>query len=289
MLKMLPRTVILNMTVDEQNKLVKDCVALQKRISDATEAHKLSIPMAGKVVYGIQKRLEYEKSSTNPDGSAKKPTQGLNTSLNSYWESITRSNGKPGVKLNPHWLSCAVTIGTYVDSELITEKDYDDNPASHLELAASISTAVGHELENEHVLAAAEELRHQTKDTTANLKAILAKVKEPTEMTAEKAQDLVKRIISHGHLNLLIAAVGAEIAHLTDPEAARNAFYGMLAASAMFAANVDEKGARRFSDEVLNAWSASYDAANQQPEETDTDDTGTPETEPEAEPAGATS
>src|SRR5262249_2202873 len=153
-------------------------------------------------------------------------------------------------------------FGTYVGSELITEADYDKNPAANLELAASISTAVGGEVTHAAVMAAGEELRDRSKNSAKNLREILASVKEPKTLTAEKAQELIPKVIAAGHLNLVISSVGAEIAHLEDSERARSAFFGMITAHDMFAANVDEKGKRRFSDKVLTAWAKAYDEAN---------------------------
>jgi hypothetical protein len=128
------------MTVEEQDKLAKEVCQLVKTAVDATNAHKSSMPMAGKVVCVFEERLNELKSDRNPDGTTKKRQIASNTSLSSYWESNT------GTKLNNHWLSCAVAFGTYVRSELITEADYDKNTAQCLELAASIATAVGGEI-----------------------------------------------------------------------------------------------------------------------------------------------
>ncbi len=271
MIKLLPISAILALSVDEQDKLAMEVGRVETKAKDASEAHKLSFPMAGKVVYAVQKRLEQLKSSVDENGKPKKPQISLATSLATYWESITKANGKNGVKLNNHWLSCAVTFGTYVGSELITESDYDKNPAANLELASSIATAVGGDVTHAAVDAAAQELRDRSKTAAKTLREILESVKEPKAMTAEKAQELIAKVIASNFLTLVIAAVGAEIAHLEDPETARAAFFGMITANDMFAANMVTKaiGAdgkpvleRRFSDKVLNAWSKAYETAN---------------------------
>ena len=262
MIQLLPITAILALSVDEQDNLAREVGRVQRKANDATEAHKLSFPMAGKVVYAVQKRLEQLKSSSNPDGTPKKPQISLATSLATYWEQITKVNGKEGIKLNNHWLSCAVCFGTYVGSELVTEADYDKNPGANLELAASISTQVGGDVTHQAVMDAAEELRDRSKNAAKNLREILASIKEPKELKAEKATEMLKAIFAAGHLTLVISSVGAEIAHIQDSETARDAFFGMWTAQDMFVANVDETGARRFSDAVLNAWSDAYDKAN---------------------------
>ena len=272
MVKLLPMASILALSVDEQDKLAMDVCQVARTSNSATEAHKTSFPAAGKIVYAVQKRLEELKSTTGPDGKPKKSQINLATTLAGYWESITKVSGqKSAIKLNNHWLSCAVAFGTYVDSELVSEKDYDNNPGANLELAASISTAVGHDLTDGAVTAAAEELRDRTKNSAKRLREILDSVKEPKAMTAEKAQELIAKIIASGFLTSMIAAAGAEIAHMEDTEAARNAFFGMSTATEMFAANMMTKEvgadgkpvmARRFPDETLQAWSATYAKAN---------------------------
>ncbi len=280
-------TLVLGMSVDEQDKLARECGKVEKKASDAVEAHKQSFPMAGKVVYAVQKRLEYLKASVDESGKPKKPAIALNMSLAQYWETITRVNGKPGIKLNNHWLSCAVTFGTYVGSELITEADYDKNTAQCLELAASISTAVGGDTTHDAVNQTAEELRDRSKDSAKKLREILASVKEVKEMTAEKAAQLLKSIISAGHLVTVISEAGAEIAHLEDKEMARNAFFAMITASDMFHANVDKEGNRRFDDEILNAWSNAFAKSSAPAGGTDEESAGTEEKSPAEKAAAA--
>lgn len=287
MIKLLPISAILAMSVDMQDKLAREVGGMLKKAVDATEAHKMSFPMAGKVVYAVQKRLEELKSSVNPDGTPKKPQINLAISLATYWESITRVNGKEGIKLNNHWLSCAVTFGSYVGSELITEADYDKNTAQCLELAASISTAVGGDVTHGAVMAAAEELRDRSKNAAKNLRELLDSVKEPKAMTSEKAVEAVRKVIAAGFLPLVIAEVGGAIAHVEDTETARSAFMGMITANDMFAANVNEAGQRRFSDKVLNAWAAAYEKANTKPEAPESAPAETPEQETADEAAAA--
>ena len=98
---------MLALSVDEQDRMAIELGKVETNAKDATEAHKLSFPAAGKVVFTIQKRLELLKSSVDEKGQPKKPQISLATSLATYWESITKANGKSSVKLNNHWLSCA--------------------------------------------------------------------------------------------------------------------------------------------------------------------------------------
>jgi hypothetical protein len=256
------------MSVDEQDKLAKEAVGMETEANDASKAHKVGFPAVGKVVCVLQERLDELKSDRHPDGSPKKRQIASNTTLQTYWESVTKTKGKGG-KLNPHWYSCAVAFGTYVRSELITEKDYDDNTAQCLELAASISNAVGCDITHDAIEQAAEELRVRSKNSKRNLEEILATVKEPKAMTVEQAQKALAKILANGFLNLVIAGVGAEIAHVKDTEEARSAFFGIQTANDMFLANTVETTGddkikvvtRRFSDETLTAWFDAYDTA----------------------------
>jgi hypothetical protein len=88
-----------------------------------------------------------------------------------------------------------------------------------------------------------------------------------------------------GHFAVVVAAVGAEVAHTTDIEFARTAYFGIQTANDMFAQNVivtkgadgKETASRRFSDEVMDSWLAAYNAAMPAP--------ATPETPAESDPA----
>lgn len=264
-MQILPISKLRSLSVDEQDRLARQVAGIEKSMKSAVETHKSSFPAAGKVVCVVEERLNDLKSDRNADGTPKKRMIASNTSLASYWESITRVNGKDGQKLNPHVYSCAVAFGTYVRSELIQESDYDKCKSDWLERAAAISTAVGGDITSDAIAQAAEELRDRSKDCAKNLQAILDGVKEPKQMTTEQAQKALAKIMAGGHLCLVIAAVGAEIAHIADEETARAAFFGMITANEMFSANVtkvDGEDVRRFPDTTLDAWLVAYDKAN---------------------------
>jgi hypothetical protein len=295
-LSVLPIASLRKLSVEEQDKLARSVVSLETKSKDAADAHKSSFPMAGKVVCMIEERLNELKSDRNPDGSPKKRMIAANTSLATYWESVTKVDGKSS-KLNNHALSCAVAFGTYVRSELIEETHYDKCKAVWLEIAASISTQVGGDINHDAVRAAADELIDRSKDVQKNLLNILAGVKEPKALTVEQAQKALDKIFASGHLNLVISGIGAEIAHLEDTEAARSAFFGMNLSMEMFAANVhvvatdavDKAGkpvpaeVRRFDDATLDAWSQAYAAqGNSSPESTETETQEVPEAEAQA-------
>ena len=228
------------LSVDEQDKLVREACSLESKAINATEAHKLSFPAVGKLVCVVEERLNELKSPRDVDGNPRKPLIAVNTSLAAYWGSLTKSkDGKAG-RLNPHWYSCAVAFGTYVRTELITEADYDKNTAQCLEIAASISTETGGDVSSDAITEAADVLKDRPKDAAKQLKDILSTLKKPAAMTAEKAKELLASIFSGGHMTtVVIPMLGAEIAHIEDSETARSAFLGMQTAGTMFAQNVD--------------------------------------------------
>jgi hypothetical protein len=235
----LPMEVLRTLSADELNKLAIDSVKLEKRAKDANSAHKSSFPAVGKLVCVFEERLNTLKAQR---------MIASNTSLATYWESITKT------RMNNHSLSCAVAFGTYVRTELITERDYDLNSAQCLELAASVSTAVGGDITAQAVHDAADQLKERGKDAAKNLRTILDTVKNRKTLSADKAAEMLKTIFAEGHLLTVISLLGAEVAYLADEKVARQAYYGIIAAHDMFGRNVTESGERRFSDETLNAW-----------------------------------
>ena len=245
-MQLLPISTLRALPVDEQDALARESVKLQKRATTATEEHRSSFPAVGKLVCVIEERLEQLKC----EGKI-----GKRTSLNEYWEGITKTKGEVS-KLNNHALSCSVAFSTYVRSDLMSEPDYDKNPGQNLEIAASISTAVKGDLTNTAVHAAAEVLRDRPKDAAKKLRDILATVKDVKSITAEKARELIASIMACGHLTtVVIPAVGGEIAHLTDPQVAESAFHGLNTALGMFEVNMAEDGVtRRFTDAVIDGW-----------------------------------
>lgn len=254
-MQLIPILTLQSMTVEQQDKLIRQAIGIAKQADAATKAHKSSFPMLGKLICIAEERLNDLKSDRNPDGTSKKRQIAANTSLATYWESITRVNGKDGQKVNPHGYSCAVAFGTYVHSDLIGEADYDKNTAQCLEIAASIATECGGDVTHACVIEAADELKDRSKDSAKNLRSILETVKEPKPLTPEKATAMLATLFAGGFLSTVIAAMGAEIAHLTDRDVAKSAFMGLDTAVQMFGQNTDENNARRFDDDLLESWS----------------------------------
>lgn len=269
MLKTLPMETLRKMTVDEQDKLIKEAVALESKAKKATDAHTLSFPAAGKLVCIAEERLNELKSTVNVDGSPRKPLIAVNTSLATYWGSLTKTSNGPG-KLNNHWYSCAVTFGTYVRTELVSEEDYDKCPAQWLEIAASISTEAGGDVTSDAVVEAADVLKDRPKDAGKQLRNILATLKTPKALSSDKAKEMLAAILAAGHMTtVVIPMIGAEIAHIEDSEVGRNAYHAMYGAVCMFEQNVDSNGKRRFADETIGAWMDAYQKPSNSTEETD--------------------
>lgn len=261
----LPIEQLRGLTPEELFRMANQGVKLGKRTDEITTAHKLSFPAMGKIVCVVEEHLNLLKSDRDENGQPKKRQLPANTSLAEYWQAtVTRSKDNHG-KLNPHWYSCAVTFGTYVRMELITEADYDKNTAECLELAASIAKEAGYDIAHDAVLKTAAELKDRSNKSRNNLKAILEGLKGTKPITAEKAREMLTAILAAdpNFLNtVVIPLVGAEIAHIQTEEIARAAYFGLDTAIGMFTSNVTETGDRRFTDEMMDAWTATKTAAN---------------------------
>jgi len=122
---------------------------------------------------------------------------------------------------------CARTYGFFVENSLITEKDYDDNPNDNLEKAARVITAIKGDLTHAVANEAADILRRRPKDAAKQLLALVEKVEGPKTVEGDKAIEWFTKIFASGHLELVIAAVGAEIAHLQNLDQAKRAFFAM--------------------------------------------------------------
>jgi hypothetical protein len=262
-MKMLPMEQIRILTPEEFRTMVKEGVAIERKALKATETHKLSFPAMGKLVCRAEEDMNLLKSDRDENNQPKKRQLPVNTTLAEYWRMYVVQD--KDAKVNPHWLSCAVTFGTYVRMELISEADYDKNTAECLELAASISTAAGHDVSHDAIVKAAAELKDRSKDSRKKLQAILEDVRGKKALTAEKAKEHLIAILAANPtflVDIVIPTIGAEIAHVENPEIAKSAFFGLETALSMFASNVNETGQRRFPDELMDSWINAKEQAN---------------------------
>jgi hypothetical protein len=221
------------MTPEELDGLA---IMAAKTVADAkhsAEFSRASNPVTGKVICVLEERLEKAKTEM---------TIAKNTSLAKYWEGITKS------KLPNHAMSCAVCFGTFVRTELLSEKDYDLCSANMIELAGAISNAVNGEIAQPAIAKAAAQLKERGKDAPKNLRAILRDVKPPKPMDAETAQEKLQQIFDDGHLNLVIAGCAAGMCYLEGTEA-KESYFALIAAGVMvdkhFGAQADEWIAER--------------------------------------------
>jgi hypothetical protein len=232
----------LDALVIQAAKVVQDA---RKGVQNATASN----PATGKLICVLEERLNTAKSNK---------TIASNMSLARYWEGITKS------QMPNHAMTCAVCFGTFVRTEQIDEKTYDLCSANMIELAGAISNAVDGEIAHPAIAKAAAQLKERGKDAPKNLRAILREVKPPTPMDAETAQEKLQQIFDDGHLNLVIAGVGAEMCYQTGQEA-KDSYFALLAAGILvdkhFGAEADAWLAEREQTVTRQANAAPLNAA----------------------------
>jgi len=202
-------TVLRAMTPAELDALAIQAAETVKEAKESARFSQASNPATGKVICVLEERLERAKTEN---------LIAKNTSLAKYWEGITKS------KMPNHAMTCAVCFGSFVRTEKIDEKTYDLCSANIIEVAGAISNAVDGDLTNPAIEEAAVQLKEHRKDAPKNLKAILKRVKPAKPMDAETAQERLQAIFDDGHLNLVIAGVGAEMCYQTGDEAKASYF-----------------------------------------------------------------
>jgi hypothetical protein len=205
------------MTPEELDHLAIEAAKTVQEAKQSADFSRASNPATGKVICVLEERLNKAKSER---------TIASNTSLASYWAGITKS------KMPNHALTCAVCFGTFVRTEQIDEKTYDLCSANMIELAGAISNAVNGEIAHPAIAKAAAQLKERGKDAPKNLRAILKEVKPAKPMDAETAQERLQQIFDDGHLNLVIAGVGAEMCYQTGDEA-KASYFALIAAGTL--------------------------------------------------------
>ncbi len=170
------------------------------------------------------------------------------TSLASYWKKLT------GTDVNNHALACSVAFDTFVKGGLIDEADYDKVSAQALETASAISNEVGGELTHEALAKAAHELKDRSKNMQKELQKILDGLKGRKKLTPKQVQDFMQRAFEDNQHLVVTAMCLAEMAHVKDADIAEGFFTTMHSAVSAIELNTDENGARRFTDETVDAW-----------------------------------
>lgn len=204
---------IRELDIDDQDAMVRKSGELKKSLDSINKTYKSSFPTDGKLICVVQERLERLKAQR---------LIASNTSMADYWKTLG------GEKLNPHAMSCAVAFGTYVQTEIISESDYDLCPSSLLETAASISTAVGGDVQHAAVASAAFQLKERGKDAARNLKAILETVKPREPMKPEKAQQLIADLLADGYGPMFVHTLELELPEIKDENKLRAYYSGLI-------------------------------------------------------------
>ena len=210
----------LTMEAGEQDKFVRQADQTIKETKHAREVEQASNPRTGKLICAIECRLESAKANN---------TVARNTTLAMYWKAIV---GSTKAKVPTHALTCAVTFGTLVLSEHLTEKDYDLCSSNMIELAGEICNVVAGDIAHPILPKVCKELKERSKDAMKNLRALKLEVKPREPMDAETAQKKLAEIFGDGHLNLVIAEMAAQMCYL-DHTNGESPFLALLSAGVL--------------------------------------------------------
>ncbi len=172
--------------------------------------------------------------------------------------------------------SCAKTYRTMVLTGKIAEVDYDENSSEAIQTASRVISKVDDEIKHPAVDAAASILRQRNRSSTKELEALLdrlmkdpvtglvkllgeAQAAEPeaVSLSYTPALELAFKIAKEGHHSVLAAPLKELAGSTSKLEEARSLAIAAANIRASLANNRDEHGQRRFSDEVIAAWSAS--------------------------------
>jgi hypothetical protein len=151
---------LINLTLEELKQRSLTFVKTSKAAKSLRERVTKRRPQAGKIMaaFKVQFSERVEKGSI-PKG----------TTFKDYFSLATK--GEPDGKVE----QCANTFNSFVVTNLIDEKDYDYCASDWLEKASVIVRCAEHNLENEHVLAAATILKDRPNDGAKLLNLIKAK------------------------------------------------------------------------------------------------------------------
>lgn len=238
---------IANLRTMEMDILVtyaREGIKLATGAKNATNENRSSAPAMGKVLCVMAERLEQQKQAKNAP-SAK--------SLKEYFAECTK-----GGKIQNHWYQCKDAFAAYVQSALITEKDFDSCSANALELAGQIYAQVakaGGDLSHKAVRETATVLAERVDGYVGLLRSILNSVKPVTKMSAEDATAALAQIIMDGHLVLVLNTAGAEFANLPNAETAKPVFLAANVAMEMFSAN------KNLTEQDFGVWLDEHESA----------------------------
>ncbi len=227
-------------------------------LEDARKKHHYRHQYAGKILCAARIAWEklreqgWDRHQTFPD----------------YFELMT------GCRPSGHGQSCAKTYRTMVLTETIAEADYDENRSEAIQTTSRVISKVEDDINHPAVAAAALILRQRSGSAIKELKALLDRlIKDPVTgevklldkaqaaelnvqpLTYSPALELAFKIAKDGHHSVLAAPLEEMAASTSKLEEARSLAIAAANIRASLANNLDEHGQRRFSDEVIAAWS----------------------------------
>ena len=170
--------------------------------------------------------------------------------------------------------SCAKTYRTMVLTEKIAETDCDENRSETIQITSRLITKVDDEINHPAVDAAVVILRRRSRSSFKELEALLDRlIKDPitgqvkladqapiaeldsSHLSYSPALELAFKIAKEGH-HLVLAAPLTKIAASTSKlEEARSLAIAATTILGCLSNNRDEHGQRRFTDDIIAAWS----------------------------------
>lgn len=169
-----------------------------------------------------------------------------------YFESVT------GCHPSSHGQSCAKTYRNMVLTGKIAEADYDENSSNAIEATSRIISKVDDDINHPSVVAAASILRQRGPAVIKELKALLDRLQDADlnirPLGFSPAVELAFKIAKEGHHIVLADPLNEMAASTSKFEEARALAVAAANIRASLANNRDERGQRRFSDEVIAGW-----------------------------------
>ena len=191
-----------------------------------------------------------------------------NLTFPDYFESIT------GCRPSNRGQSCAKTYRSLVLTGKIAEGDYDEHTSDAIQTASRVISRVDDNLEHPAVAEAAAILRQRDRSAIAELKALLDRlIQDPNsgrvtlrravedagvepKLSYVPALELARKIANEGHQSVLAEPLKEKASLTADADEARSLAITAARIQANLESNCDAQGRRRFSDEMINSWTA---------------------------------
>lgn len=184
---------IRSMSVEEQNGMLLGYVKGLGRQNEMRAENAEATKVVGKTLCILEERLE---------AGIKSRAFAPNKSLKEFFKDITKAS------LPNRGYTLKNVFGAFVNTDFITEHDYDVCSVNCLEIAGQIERAVrdaGGDLMHEAIKKAAHELTERGEKAAKNLREILASVKPVKKLTPAEALELFQQIADDGQLGTVLA------------------------------------------------------------------------------------